>query len=37
MAVTTFNGNSPSNMPIGMVIAMVIVMATRIVVDPKPT
>jgi hypothetical protein len=37
MAVTMFNGNSPSNMPIGMVIAMVIVMATRIVVDPEPT
>jgi hypothetical protein len=36
MAVTTFNGNSTSNMPIGMVIAMVIVMAIRIVVDPKP-
>jgi hypothetical protein len=35
MAVTTFNGNSTSNMPIGMVIAMVIVMATRIVADPK--
>jgi hypothetical protein len=36
MGVIMFNSNNIKNMPIGMGIAMVIVMATRIVVDPKP-